>query len=201
MKPLLESNYDSNLDGRGAGADAGVLKYKTIILKQNSKLKKIGKRKKSGVLFQGPSAAIWKVNSWAPLKTLLGHFWSLLQLFEALSIVSACALWRFWSQLDASEAFRKWHSDTTKTQENHWFFQWFWPVAVISAESWFTWKCLVALLRPLKGMLEHIASHLRVSCAVLVAILGILGSSWSHLGSSGTLWHIAGRAVRTLGKG
>ena len=58
MKPLLESNYDSHLDGRGAGANAGVLKYKTIILKQNSKLKKIGKRKKSGVLFQGPSAGI-----------------------------------------------------------------------------------------------------------------------------------------------
>ena len=58
MKPLLESNFDSDLDGRGAGANDGVPKYKKIILKQNSKLKKIGKRKKSGVLLQGPSAAI-----------------------------------------------------------------------------------------------------------------------------------------------
>ena len=58
MKPLLESNYDSRFDGRGAGANAGVLKCNKIISKQNSKLKKIGKRKKSGVLFQGPSAAI-----------------------------------------------------------------------------------------------------------------------------------------------
>ena len=58
MKPLLESNYDSRFDGRGAGANVGVLKYKEIILKQNTKLKQIGKRKKSGVLFQGPSAGI-----------------------------------------------------------------------------------------------------------------------------------------------
>ena len=55
---MLESNYDSRFDGRGAGANAGVLKCNTIILKQNSKLKKIGKRKKSGVLFQAPSSGI-----------------------------------------------------------------------------------------------------------------------------------------------
>ena len=58
MKPLLESNYDSGFDGRGGGANAGVLKCKIIILKQNSKLTKIGKRKKSEVLFQAPSAGI-----------------------------------------------------------------------------------------------------------------------------------------------
>ena len=58
MKPLLESNYDSCLDGRGVGANVGVLKCNQIISKQNSKLKKIGKRKKSGVLFQAPSAGI-----------------------------------------------------------------------------------------------------------------------------------------------
>ena len=32
-------------------------------------------------------------------------------------------------------------------------------------------ECLVALLWPIRGMLEDIASHLRVSCAILVAIL------------------------------
>ena len=58
MKPLLESNYDSRFDGRGAGANAGVLKCNKIISKQNSKLKKIGKRKKSGVLFQAPASGI-----------------------------------------------------------------------------------------------------------------------------------------------
>ena len=58
MKPLLESNYDSRLDGRGAGANVGVSKCNKIISKQNSKLKKIGKRKKSGVLFQAPSSGI-----------------------------------------------------------------------------------------------------------------------------------------------
>ena len=58
MKPLLESNYDSRFDGRGAGAVADVLKCNKIISKQNSKLKKIGKRKKSGVLFQALSSGI-----------------------------------------------------------------------------------------------------------------------------------------------
>ena len=58
MKLLLESNYDSRFYGRGAGANVGVLKCNKIISKQNSKLKKIGKRKKSGVLFQAPSAGI-----------------------------------------------------------------------------------------------------------------------------------------------
>ena len=50
-----------------------------------------------------------------------------------------------------------------------------------------TWNRLGAVLRPLGGMSEAIPGHLEVSWAILEAILGYLGPSWSHLGSSWTL--------------
>ena len=52
---------------------------------------------------------------------------------------------------------------------------------------------LEAVLRPLGGLSEAILSHAWLSCAILEAILGYLGLSWSHLGPKRAGWRVFGR--------
>ena len=52
---------------------------------------------------------------------------------------------------------------------------------------------LEAVLRPLGGLSEAILSHAWLSWAILKAILGYLGLSWSHLGPKRAGWRVFGR--------
>ena len=52
---------------------------------------------------------------------------------------------------------------------------------------------LEAVLRPLGGLSEAILSHAWLSWAILKAILGYFGLSWSHLGPKRAGWRVFGR--------
>ena len=88
---MLESNYDNRLAGRGDDVNAGVAKCKKIISKHNSKLEKMGRRKKSGVLYLAPSAGTQQNRSVGASEDALG---SLLVALAAVWSPSDCLCMR-----------------------------------------------------------------------------------------------------------
>ena len=74
-------------------------------------------------------------------------------------------------------------------------FQRFWLIGIF---EWIRCHLKPSCTMPLGGMLEAILSQLWRSCAILEAILGHLGRSWSHLGPKAS--HGCPREAETLQK-
>ena len=62
---FFESNYNNRFAGRGSGVEADVANGKKIILKQDSKLKKMGRRKRKATTLDSPPVFAAKSGSQA----------------------------------------------------------------------------------------------------------------------------------------
>ena len=128
----------------------------------------------------GPQNCLWGP-SWGPLGALLGALGAVL----GPSWAPLGVLWgHLGTMLRLEKAIGREKARMQKTQFVLSCWSHFGLLGGALGGSKSTQNRLGAVLRPLGGMSEAIPGHLEVSWAILEAILGYLGPSWSHLGRS-----------------